>query len=213
MRKVLVIVGMLLAFCCTSRADDIYAQYQVSGLLTIVGNNACQPLPACAETLDFSFSAYEEFETSMSVYELFIVPGSGVTESLGPLGTFSGPTGGHLGTPEPGDSCVDCNFAGFVDTGGDEIDIHFSQGIGDSPFTPSIVSALLYGCGTQTCITDLSPFGPGTTIGIFLDGEVTATVTQVTEISSASLLAAGLLALLGLGIARRRAKAPVPPQS
>jgi hypothetical protein len=209
MRKVLVIVGILLAFCCTSRADDVSAQFQVNGILTIVGNNACPPLPACAETLDFSFSAYEA-PGEFYPYQVFIVPGSGDVESLGPLEEFS--LGGGVGNLEPNDY-DDSNFVAFDNTNDDEIDIHLSLGQGFSPFTPSVISTDLYGCGTASCDADFSIFnssGTGEQLGIFRFGEVSATVTPVPEINSASLLAAGLLGLLGLGIVRRRAKQPVP---
>ena len=213
MRKVLVIVGILLAFCCASRADDIF---QVNGILTIVGNNACPPLPACAETLNFSFSVDEGPDTMdvpEGAYQLFTVAGSGSIESLGPLGQFSVPFT-MIGNPaftDSGDG--DNNYVAFTDADDDEIDIHFFQGVGNSLFTPSVVTADLYGCGTATCTNEFSPFAGGSAtageIGIFDFGEVSATVTPVPEISSASLLAVGLLALVGLGIVRRRAKHPV----
>jgi PEP-CTERM motif-containing protein len=210
--RIVVLLALLYLVVPAAWADtlDVVSQYNVDGLLTITGNNACPPLPACAETIGFSFVVDVVFVPTFNAgpYEAYIVPGSDSVESLGPLGKFT--SGGGF----PGDitffACGDCNYLGFGDPGGDEIDIHLAQGAGISPFVPSVDHADLYRCGTVTCVTDLCPpsfCGPGTTsaIGIFSPGEVEATVTEVPvpEPQTLALLLIGLAWVLVFQFWRR----------
>lgn len=75
MRKVLVIVGILLAFCCTSRADDVSAQFQVNGILTIVGNNHARHCPRAQRRWISAFPLTKHQASSIRIkFLLFLGP-------------------------------------------------------------------------------------------------------------------------------------------
>jgi hypothetical protein len=206
LRVVLIVV--LLCFvvpCAWADNLDIVSQYKVNGLLTITGNSACGPLPACAETLAFSFVVGEVFnlaEPFTPGYTAYIIPGSGTVGSLGPLGQFSLLTAGLPGNLSVGGcssvglESPDCNYLAFDNLAFDEIDIHLNYGTSPTPFIPSVISTDLFACRSATCTADLDT--TGTITNIFNFGEVEATVTAVPEASVIVLFAWGALGLLFL---------------
>lgn len=190
------VVIVLLLFLFVSRASgDItnVTDYNVSGILTITGNNACSPLSACAETISFSFMM--QSYVSGGTYFQGVIPGSGtVLASLGPLGSFSFPEFGIDSGGCPGLVDRDCNYIPFLNGLGDEIDIDMNPSESSTPLVPMVLSTNLYGCRTPTCVTDFA-FPPFITSGIYRPGEVDATVTVIPEPSTILLLAFGLFAV------------------
>src|SRR5260221_6255522 len=93
-------LGMLCLILPAARADsyNVVDQYNVTGALTIVGNNACPPLPACAETIVFSFQIgvvqlTDAIDNQLLIggatgYFPYLIPGSGSLQSFGPLEQF-----------------------------------------------------------------------------------------------------------------------------
>jgi hypothetical protein len=177
------------------RADQIVLApaWDVSGTLSIVGNNACSGLP-CTETVAFSFDLGYEFFPDVNTYEAYI---ANVTENWsGDLGSF------HVTTTGPQRVNASQNIFGFADPADDEIDINIIQGfVSTPPVTPSFVGATLYTCGTTTCLTDFAPsLFQGRTppqFGILVGGPAEFTVTPTPEPATLTLLVCGLF-ILGL---------------
>jgi hypothetical protein len=187
-----------------ARADGVNVTdvYNVTGLLTITGQNACPPMPACAETVSFSFLIGSVTGTSISshyglTYTACVIPDSGSFESVGPLGQFSSIQPATPGNVFPAGACGtygDCNYIGIFDQWGDNIDLHLATAVSDTPIVPDVIAADLFTCGQnnpnpQGCYEDFAPVQ-------FVYGQVEATVTPVPESSSLLLLAVGLCALV-----------------
>lgn len=165
----------------------------VTGVLLIVGNDACAGLP-CTETIAFSFDLGYEFNPEAPTYRAYI---SNVADNWsGPLGSFSQTITGLGATAN-----ADQNDLAFSDPTGEEIDIHVIQGFVST--LPSAVTfssyADLYSCGTTTCVTDFAPsFFQGRTppvFGLFVGGPAEFTVTAIPEPATFSLLLCGLFVL------------------
>ena len=166
-------------------ADSVY---DVTGALTIVGNNACGG-PPCVETLAFSFQVdYQSI--GLGFYLGHVLPGSTIN-SFGPLDPFNR----LLSPPE--------DFFAFFNSAGDEIDIFGLGGDGEpapAP-VPHLTESLLYGCMTNTCLVDFAfpEFTGLPALGIFREGTLKYTATAVPEGSTSSYLLVGVgLALLGM---------------
>jgi len=187
--RIFKLVLVLLICAVPAMADSVY---DVSGVVTIVGNNACGG-PPCVETLAFSFQVDYQPLFGGQVYIAHVLPGSTIN-SFGPLGPFN-----SLFSPE--------DYFAFFNSAGDEIDINGPFRDGELPTVPvpNLIDADLYGCRTNTCLVD---FGfPGFTqlpaLGIFRGGSLQYTATAVPEGSTSSYLLVGVgLALLGM-LARR----------
>jgi hypothetical protein len=193
----------------SAKADggSVVDEYNVTGSLTIAGNNACPPASACAETIAFSFTIGSEYDPgNPTPYLSYVIPNSGSVESLGPLGQFSLATAGIL-SGNNGGQCGpfgDCNRIEFLDANGDEIDLHLAWASGSAPITPDVISGDLFECGsgdTATCNQQMFPPGECCMFNFGTLDPVAA--TAVAEPSSLLLLGAGLFAL-GLMISRRR---------
>jgi hypothetical protein len=197
---------LVVLFICAApvMADNIF---DVTGALTIVGNNTCSGT-LCVETLSFSFQfAYQlvpQFSTAGHDYYVgTVLPGGAVT-SFGPLAQFFMTTGYCCNSS--------ADYIPFFNLANDEIDIfpyvssmsQLTQS-GVSPAPPVFVNgAELYGCGVPrvttvdaTCIQDFSTgvvFG-----GVDSRSSALFTVTAAPEGSVISYLLVGVgLGLLGM---------------
>ena len=74
------------------RADPINPFYDVTGTMTITGNNVCTPSP-CRETIDFSFLYGYNYNSAFGVYDAYVVPSSISVSSFGALGSSFGYSG------------------------------------------------------------------------------------------------------------------------
>jgi hypothetical protein len=174
---VLLFVGFL-ASAGVTRADDIdiVAEYNINGLLTVTGANACPGMSACAETLGFSFTMVTEDQTGMygtPTFRYYALPDSATIEALGPLGQFS------LGPNTMVDSAG--NYLPLYDGEGDEMDILFQSAINPTPAPPEVVGGDIFNCALQACAQDFPP-------RMFIFGEVEATVTPIATPEPSSLL-------------------------
>ncbi|MGA9882943.1 MAG: PEP-CTERM sorting domain-containing protein [Candidatus Acidiferrales bacterium] len=182
--------------------------YDVSGTLTLTGNNACGSSP-CTETIDFSFELDEGFNSVYDAYGLTFVPGTSTTTSSGPLGTmyFAGASGGPLAYQTPGPGNGNVNFTAFNSSPdpvfADSLELYVAENLQPDPFIPSFDGGTLYSCATATCVTDFCPpsfcTSGGVDLGIFAPASTESTVTAAPEPSALALLAFGLLALCFLG--------------
>lgn len=178
--------------------------WDVSGTLSIVGNNACSGLP-CTETVAFSFDLGYEFFPDVNTYEAYIA--NVVNNWSGALGSFS--------TTNTGPERVNAsqNIFGFFEPAGDEIDINIVQGfVSTPPVTPTLLGATLYTCGTTTCLTDFAPptFQGRTPpqFGILVGGPAEFTVTPTPEPATLTLLVFGLFVLGLVGTTCRKIGVP-----
>ena len=183
-----VIKLLLVLFICVvpAAADTVY---RVTGSATITGNPVCNGLP-CTETVNFSFLVnYLLLPNIPNSYEENLVSIISLTSS-GPLAPFD-----RIGASN-GD------YFGFFNSSNDEIDVNGPFGdrqFAPAPF-PNLIDADLYGCQTNTCLTD---FGlPGFTQipapGIFREGTLQYTASAVPEEGTWSYLLVGIgLCLLG----------------
>ncbi|HVO56989.1 MAG TPA: PEP-CTERM sorting domain-containing protein, partial [Dongiaceae bacterium] len=192
----------------SAKADDydVLDLYNVSGVLTIFGDNNCPPQPICAETIAFSFQmGVVQFSGQdlpnggpSNVYGFvpYIVPDSVRVNSLGPLGSFF-LSGGFVHYAEPfgpGDSRSDINWFPFYNAGADEIDIHLGLGIEPYPQPPTFTDPDLYHCTSEACFAAFS------VSSAFNYGVIETTVEPVPEPGGALLLGGSAL----LGFFRRR---------
>jgi hypothetical protein len=181
MRALKLLLALLIC-AVPATADSVY---DVSGALTIVGNNACGG-PPCVETLAFSFQV--DYQTVLSGFSVnyfgHVLPGATIA-SFGPTAPFTQVSFGSG------------NFIAFFNYfGGDEIDIYALNPTTSLPPTFGYAGSLasLYTCGTDpVCVTD---FGSG--FGGIAAGPLTYTVTAIPEGSILSYLLLGVgLGLLG----------------
>jgi hypothetical protein len=217
LRRLSVIVAFVFAVAFapgSAKADGggVVDLYNVSGSLTITGNNACPPAPSCTEVVNFSFIIGSVDEPIPNLpnnpYQAFIV--SGTASSTGPLAPFNFDAAGLLPGNDGGEcGNGDCNRVTFFNSNGDEIDLHMQWASASAPITPVVSGGDLYECGAigfgdPTCVQQM--FNPNYDCCMFLDGTVQATVTPVAEPAEWMMLAAGL-GLLGLMASRRRGEA------
>ena len=180
--------GLVLALLALpARADTVY---DVTGTLTLDGNNVCNGV--CLETVNFSF-VLNEFQDQFGFYYLSVASSS--THSIGPLDAFS----------EVG---MGSGFWVGFDNGLDDIDLYFADPTdfgSTTPFTPSFGGIHggidLYSCGgfmsplDPTCVADFSNGGYGCcSVG---GGTASTTVREVTK----GVPEPGLLGMLLLGMA------------
>ena len=195
---VLALVCFVWLSATPARADTLLPPaYDVTGALLIVGNNVCSGLP-CTETVSFSFDlGYLEYLPGL--FKPYIV--NVVADWSGALAFTESSAG-----PIP----ADLVFGFGLGEGGTEIDIRAPAPIRGPmgflnwvPTDPPVFEnqAVLYSCGTTTCVTDLVPpplqHAPPDA-GILLDGPAVFTVKAIPEPATLTLLFSGLL-LLGLG--------------
>src|SRR5215469_16139238 len=107
--RVLRMLIFLLACASPAMADSIF---DVTGVLTVIGNNVCNGTP-CVETLRFSFDVALN-QIVPGFFSAQILPSSDVN-SLGPLGNFS-LSSSIVGAPD---------HITFLDGPGDQISINF----------------------------------------------------------------------------------------
>jgi hypothetical protein len=179
-------------------ADSVY---QVTGALTIVGNDVCNGVP-CVETLAFSFDV-----TWVPIpgggYNPVILPNPKVT-SFGPLGSFSLPTG----------SIYENDYIPITDGQrgpdnylSDEIDIYpLNAPVASSPQPLQLAgSAALYACGTAVCSADFVPLINAAGEGSPSGGPLVYSETAVPEASALWYLLIGVgLILLTVAVRRRK---------
>jgi hypothetical protein len=204
MGKYLLIVGILLGFCATGRANTL-PEYNITGALTVVGNDACNGL--CAETITFSFDTTLEDIGPMGIgqdyYWPYVIPGTNTFLSSGPLDFSS--MGLNFIQGE--------DYLPFFDAGGDEIDIFLGENPETAPFVPTLSGADFYGCKTETCqlefCTECNSPAAFNAIpsGFKLYGaleSITTLITPVPEPSTEALLLIGLFSLAVLTAYRSR---------
>jgi hypothetical protein len=204
---------VLCCFVCLSAipasADSVY---QVTGALTIVGNDVCNGVP-CVETLAFSFDV-AWVPVPDEGYNPVILPNPKVT-SFGPLGSFFLPTGSiGVGT---GDYIPITDGQRGPDNFYDEIDIYaLNAPIASSPQPLQLEGATLYSCGTAICSADFVSFANPGEEGLPSGGPLVYSETAVPEASALWYLLIGVgLILLTVAVRRRktigeRADAPTP---
>jgi hypothetical protein len=176
--------------------------FDVSGELSIGGNQVCVGGYTCIETILYSFTM--EFVLNPNAedeYEEYVDPTSISVTSFGALGSSFTTGGGLLLTPATG--CDgDTNYLEFLDSAGDEIDLHECGNLLSTPVPPTLSWVDLYGCATTTCLTDFAP-PPYTTFsppldGLFVTGSGYQTVTAVPEPGTLTLIAVDLVGFASL---------------
>ena len=96
----LAVLGAVCLANAPLRADPINPFYDVTGTMTITGNNVCTPSP-CRKTIDFSFLYGYNYNSAFGVYDAYVVPSSISVSSFGALGSSFGYSG-QIGNPQPG---------------------------------------------------------------------------------------------------------------
>jgi hypothetical protein len=205
---VLAVFGMVCIANKPVQADSIPV-YDVTGTLTVAGNNVCGLSP-CKETIKFSFEYTYTYVSLLNAYLGGIV-GTPSVSSYGVLGSsFSTVTSPHSPYPfcQP-----NTNYMPMYNSGADEIDLYACGNDQSAPAVPSFRGDLWH-CQTATCLTDFAP--PGTSrcdVGC-INGVVQETVVAVPE-GGASLMYLAC-SLLPIGLAIRysqggRARASIVP--
>ncbi len=123
---------VLLIFAVPAMADSIW---DVSGVITLVGNNACGG-PPCVETLAFSFDV--DYQPSVTF------PGTFLPEMLDAKVTSFGPL-----APFQLNGLVYQGYVPFGNAPGDEIDLLYGNGSLDQtevPGPPQLIRAEVYSC-------------------------------------------------------------------
>jgi hypothetical protein len=204
----LAVLGMVCIANKPVQADSIPV-YDVTGTLTIAGNNVCGLSP-CKETIKFSFEYTYTYFSSLNAYLGGIV-GTPSVSSYGALGSsFSAMTGPHSPYPfcQP-----NTNYMPMYNSGSDEIDLYACGNDQSTPAVPSFRGDLWH-CQTATCLTDFAP--PGTNqcnVGCVM-GTVQETVVAVPEGGASLMYVACSLVPIGLAMRqskRHRARASIVP--
>jgi PEP-CTERM motif len=145
MKKISLVVAVVL--CATFAHADTF--YNVTGTLTIQGNDACNG-STCTEVANFSFVFDESpdpynLPTGPLYYYLQIIDQS--FTSTGPL-TLEGIGGAN-------DKYTSFGFSAPGSDGSMEVDVFLPLNFQGQPFTPELGGAAVYGCGTlAVCVTD-----------------------------------------------------------
>jgi hypothetical protein len=204
----LVILAILGVICFSARQlqADSTPLYDVSGTMTINGNNVCTPSP-CSETVQFSFEYGYTYDSSGNLYDGYALPGTINVNSFGALGSSFATNGLILNPGSVGPTCGatrDNNYMEFKNST-DEIDLYFCALSELSPIAPSFAGTDLYGCGSVTCGTDFVPWGTPFS-GLFLGGTLQTNVVQVPEGGATFGYVVISLAVIGLAVfgSRRR---------
>jgi hypothetical protein len=134
---VLAVLGLICFSASKLRADST-PLYNVSGTMTINGNNVCTPSP-CNETIQFSFQYGYTYDSAQNLYDGYAVPGTMSVTSFGNLGSAFATTGYIFGSGNVGPTCLggDSNYMEFSNPANtDEIDLHFCAVQETSPIAP-----------------------------------------------------------------------------
>lgn len=210
----LAVLGMLCLANTPLQADPINSLYDVTGTMTITGNNVCTPSP-CRETIDFSFLYGYNYNSAFGVYDAYVVPSSISVSSFGALGSSFGYSG-QIGNPQPGCDThavigepADANYMPFL-AGGTEIDLDACGNLQTTPVAPSFFVSELYSCGNATCESDfVPPSRMGVNPGIFLPGTVHTNVAAVPEGGTSLEYLAIALVPIGFAILWSRRQSPL----
>ncbi len=146
----LLLFGMLLVITSQAMATAVSPYtYDVSGQLSIVGNDGCTPSP-CRETLDFSFGFAWVLPNEDGIYTADFLPGTAQIVGFGPLGENWTIVEGPFNSPY---------YIPLFDQSGNEIDLDMPNAtLTTTPWiAPSFYAAELYGCQTANCVTDFVP--------------------------------------------------------
>ena len=185
-------------------ADSIVSPYAVTGTMTFTGNKVCGISP-CTETINFAFDL--GFTLNNGLYDATVIPGSMSVSSFGALGSSFGSSGGIAGIST---SCggEDNNYMGFLDSSGDEIDLHECGNLESTPVVPSFTAPQLYGCQTATCENDFVPSSLRDNsegqLGIMLPGTLRTNVVAVPEGGTCLLYLVCSFVPIGLATLHRR---------
>jgi hypothetical protein len=188
---------LVLLFACSAKADSLDPTvYDVTGTITLSGNNACSGI--CTETLALSFQY--QWALPLNSAHFFIPPSSVTISSSGPLEMFSGGTAGSYSWG---------GFIPYTNSAGDEIDLNLPFTSSVNPGAPPVfTSSELFQCFSQTCQIDFQPsfsFTPLGTPDRFDEPAVANfTVTTAPESSTVSMMLLGLGILVSLSWRRNR---------
>jgi len=160
-----------------AKADTIPI-WDVTGTITLGGNNVCNGV--CTEVITFAFQ-YTYIKEGGYWGEVIGTP---VVSSYGDLGSSFYSLGGPY---QPGGGCggLSANYIPFVNSGGDDIDLHVCENGALTPVAPTFYSNL-YSCKTAACRNDFAPSSFNCTpesicAGIFLEAKLESNVVQVPE--------------------------------
>jgi hypothetical protein len=190
----LAVFGLLCIADKTAQADSIPI-WDVTGTLTITGNNVCGLSP-CVETIKFSFDYTYTLVASEYVGELL---GTASVSSYGALGSS------FAGLYSPQNPFIFCqpnaNYMPMFNSGGDEIDLYACGNAESTPAVPSFRGDLWH-CVTASCITDFAPAGSDVCDTACVIGTVQESVAPAVQVpEGGTALEYALMALLPIGFA------------
>jgi hypothetical protein len=196
--KLLLSMAVLLVCVCTARADgssSTVAQYDITGSLTLAGNNACGG--TCTETVNFSFTL-DYNSTSSSPVGTSYDPVQQGPFSLSASGPMSLSTGNCCSNFSPSSGVIEItNGVTGTLNNYDEIDLQLIFGSNPNS-APTLGYAEIFACGSTACVQDFSPYGIATygeAIPIS-SAQLTATSMPVPEPPVWMLLFSGLVGLI-----------------
>jgi len=198
LRSILFLCLLISLAAGTARADStgVVATYDVTGTLTITGNNVCSG--PCVESVNFAFQMNYSYDSADGVY-LGMSPGTTILSYSGPLGPFT------AAAPCCSGMLYGRGADDLTTAQGDIIDFYTTWDA-TQPGPPTPMYSDFFMCSSATCITDFSPNGQSVANGVIGTVAFNTQLVSTPEPSTVVMLVAGFLGFICLATLRKRVR-------